>query len=252
MYQYKYVFAQLIAFLDRNHFNYLVRKYAGDKYVKHFTCWNQLLTLMFGQLSNRESLKDDMEFIFSNTDPEMKAGQAYLIVVNEGELTLEANNRSSVVTEPAEGDDIYAWGSDKPSLGKWRGSFEKIGNAEASAMLAYSLQESGDFRRIRPDGRLSSAAFRAMFCPNELTETNTYKSVFKQFVQGEDDPIINFPADLYVADTDIPDDPTAIKPIIHIIEKDGTSRYYDLQGRQLSGKPNKGIYIYKGKKAVSK
>jgi len=58
MYQYKYVFAQLIAFLDRNHFNYLVRKYAGDKYVKHFTCWNQLLTLMFGQLSNRESLRD--------------------------------------------------------------------------------------------------------------------------------------------------------------------------------------------------
>ncbi len=34
MYQYKYVFAQLMAFLDRNHFNYLVRKYGGDKYVK--------------------------------------------------------------------------------------------------------------------------------------------------------------------------------------------------------------------------
>jgi len=27
----KYVFTQLTAFLDRNHFNYLVRKYAGDK-----------------------------------------------------------------------------------------------------------------------------------------------------------------------------------------------------------------------------
>ena len=58
MYQYKYVFAQLIVFLDRNHFNYLVRKYGGDKYVKHLTCWNQLLTLIFGQLSNRESLRD--------------------------------------------------------------------------------------------------------------------------------------------------------------------------------------------------
>jgi hypothetical protein len=44
--------------LDRNKFNYIVRKYAGDKYVKHFTCWNQLLALMFGQLSNRESLRD--------------------------------------------------------------------------------------------------------------------------------------------------------------------------------------------------
>ena len=54
MFQDKYVFAQLTAFLDRNHFNYLVRKNGGDKYVKHFTCWNQLLALMFGQLSNRE------------------------------------------------------------------------------------------------------------------------------------------------------------------------------------------------------
>lgn len=26
--------------------------------MKHFTCWNQLLALMFGQLSNRESLRD--------------------------------------------------------------------------------------------------------------------------------------------------------------------------------------------------
>nr|WP_289758608.1 DUF4372 domain-containing protein [uncultured Duncaniella sp.] len=44
--------------MDRNHFNYLVRKYDGDRYIKSYTCWNQLLTLMFGQLSNRESLRD--------------------------------------------------------------------------------------------------------------------------------------------------------------------------------------------------
>ena len=54
----KYVFSQLVSFLDRNHFNYLVRKYNGDKYVKHLTCWNQFLAMMFGQLSNRESLRD--------------------------------------------------------------------------------------------------------------------------------------------------------------------------------------------------
>lgn len=58
MHQDKFVFAQLVSFLNRNHFNYLVRKYEGDKYVKFFSCWNQLLTLMFGQLSNRESLRD--------------------------------------------------------------------------------------------------------------------------------------------------------------------------------------------------
>ena len=54
----KYVFSQLLDFLDRNHFNYLVRKYGGDRYVKDFTCYNQLAVLMFGQLSNRESLRD--------------------------------------------------------------------------------------------------------------------------------------------------------------------------------------------------
>ena len=58
MYQYKYIFAQLTSFLNRSKFNRIVTKYEGDKYVKHFTCWNQLLTLMFGQLSNRESLRD--------------------------------------------------------------------------------------------------------------------------------------------------------------------------------------------------
>lgn len=58
MHKDKFVFSQLVSFLDRNKFNYIVRKYDGDKYVKHFTCWNQLLALIFGQLSNRESLRD--------------------------------------------------------------------------------------------------------------------------------------------------------------------------------------------------
>lgn len=58
MYQDKYVFAQLTSFLNRSKFNRIVSKYDGNKYVKHFTCWNQLLSMMFGQFSNRESLRD--------------------------------------------------------------------------------------------------------------------------------------------------------------------------------------------------
>ena len=58
MFQDKFIFTQLTSFLDRNHFNYLVRKYDGDRYVKSFTCWNQLMALMFGQLCNHESLRD--------------------------------------------------------------------------------------------------------------------------------------------------------------------------------------------------
>ena len=54
----KYVFAQLVDFLDKDKFRHFVDKYEGNQYVKHFTCWNQLVALMFGQLSNRESLRD--------------------------------------------------------------------------------------------------------------------------------------------------------------------------------------------------
>lgn len=54
----KYVFAQLISFLNEDKFRRIVSKYQGNRYVKHFTCWNQLLALMFGQLANRESLRD--------------------------------------------------------------------------------------------------------------------------------------------------------------------------------------------------
>ena len=54
------MFSQLLDFLDRNYFNYLARKYEGDKYVKQFTYYNQLATLMFDQLSGRKSLKDSV------------------------------------------------------------------------------------------------------------------------------------------------------------------------------------------------
>ena len=54
----KYVFAQLIEFLPKRAFDCLVEKYSGDRYVRHFSCWNQLLTMVFGQLTNRDSLRD--------------------------------------------------------------------------------------------------------------------------------------------------------------------------------------------------
>ncbi len=58
MFQDKYVHAQLVSFLNGSKFNRIAARYNGDKYVKHFSCWNQLLALMFGQLSNRDSIRD--------------------------------------------------------------------------------------------------------------------------------------------------------------------------------------------------
>lgn len=58
MNQGKYVFSQLIEFLSHNDFLRCVSKYQGNHRVKTFTCWHQLLYMMFGQLSNRDSLSE--------------------------------------------------------------------------------------------------------------------------------------------------------------------------------------------------
>ena len=49
---------QLVEFLNNNKFRRLVDKHDGNRYVKHFTYWKQLFAMVFGQLSNRESLRD--------------------------------------------------------------------------------------------------------------------------------------------------------------------------------------------------
>lgn len=64
----KYIFAQLIEFLPQRIFDRIVMKYEGNKYVKHFTCWNQLLVMMFGQLSNRDSLRDLISIISAHSN----------------------------------------------------------------------------------------------------------------------------------------------------------------------------------------
>jgi len=60
MNQGKFIFAQLTDFLPQRVFDRLVIKYNGNKHVRHFSCWNQLLSIVFGQLSGRDSLRDLM------------------------------------------------------------------------------------------------------------------------------------------------------------------------------------------------
>jgi hypothetical protein len=54
----KYVFSQITSFLSAKKFDKYVDQYKGNRKVLHFTCWNQLMCLIFGQLSNCDSLSD--------------------------------------------------------------------------------------------------------------------------------------------------------------------------------------------------
>jgi hypothetical protein len=51
------VFSQLIEHVPNKDFQRCVSRYSGDQYVKSFSCWDQFLSMVFAQLTYRESLR---------------------------------------------------------------------------------------------------------------------------------------------------------------------------------------------------
>lgn len=58
MNQGKYVFAQINSLVVRYEFDKCVNRYRGNHKIRDFSCWNQFLCMMFGQLTHRESVRD--------------------------------------------------------------------------------------------------------------------------------------------------------------------------------------------------
>jgi hypothetical protein len=52
----KYVFSQVLDFVDQYEFNKCVKRYFGNYRVRDLNCWNQFVQLFFGQLTSLNSL----------------------------------------------------------------------------------------------------------------------------------------------------------------------------------------------------
>jgi len=52
------LFSQMIALIDRSAFTRSVRRYKGDKGAKGFTCWDQLVAMLFCHLGKAQSLRE--------------------------------------------------------------------------------------------------------------------------------------------------------------------------------------------------
>ena len=95
--------------------------------------------------------------------------------------------------------------------------------------------------------------FRAFFQTAGTYDADTFAPMYT--FTGADDEIETgaveaFPTDQFAGD--LPDGQgTAVSPVIRTVEADGTSRYFDLNGRQIGTKPASGVYIRDGKKFVS-
>lgn len=54
----KYVFAQVLSFINRYEFQKCVNRYNGDYRTRELNCWDQFTQLFFGQLTARNGLRD--------------------------------------------------------------------------------------------------------------------------------------------------------------------------------------------------
>lgn len=93
----KYVFSQLTEFLPRRIFDRMVAKHNGNRYVKHFTCWNQLLCMVFGQLTTRDSLRDLITVIEAHSPKSYHLG--FGKSVTRSNLAKANENRNSKIFE---------------------------------------------------------------------------------------------------------------------------------------------------------
>jgi hypothetical protein len=97
MNQGKYVFTQVTEFLPKRVFDCIIDRYSADKNVRHFSCWNQMLCMIFGQLTNRDSLRDLIVAIEAHSRKTYHLG--FGKSVTRSNLSKANENRNSKVFE---------------------------------------------------------------------------------------------------------------------------------------------------------
>ena len=88
----KFVFAQLTSLITQYEFDKCVLRYQGDYKVQDFSCWNQFLCMMFGQLTHRESSRDIITCLKAHRNKVFHLGIKQIVA--HSTLTRANENRS--------------------------------------------------------------------------------------------------------------------------------------------------------------
>ena len=216
------------------------------------------------------------QFIFTAVADVAEAGKAYLAVVENGEVRLDAFN-VALTAEPvndAESTAVNDYGEwyfngNLNKVGQWVGNFAAITAAEADGKNMYCLLEDGSWALFTSadNSEAKLNAFRGFYVADApadapaparapaQAEVKLYHTLFNNAGVGTvsdgnvpDAYNIHYNPDIPVPATI----PAGIEPVIKTVEADGTHRYFDLLGRPLNHKPEQGIYIDNGQKVMAK
>ncbi len=210
------------------------------------------------------------QFIFKEMpDNKMKAGTPYMIIVNHGDVTFDAVDAvmTSKLADPVPVYDFtdYFNNFNLSQVGTWNGTFDGFNGDFTEYALrgdgmwvcmsnSYTLHPFYSFFRANEDPKWY------LFRQNPDTYTgpsdteNDARTLGTRFYQNDSDGNgeVAERSGLLYANNLHGNGTTGIVPTIRTIDRDGTQQFFDLQGRKLSEKPNKGIYIENGKKHVAR
>ena len=157
---------------------------------------------------------------------EMEAYKPYYVVVRTQDVTLN-NNDQVTITLPPTGEEDWT------DLGYiFSGTTVTIPNSTLRTMGAYILQSDNAWHKVPADKELE----------------NVYVGPFRSYFHAGSSAVSKKLLSQFVDNGSIPTNVEAIRTI----DSNGDERYFDLQGRQLPGKPERGIYIHNGKKYIAK
>lgn len=245
-------------------------------YDYDFTEYNEVDQAHIFRLRFKEEYYKQFVFLPDNKpNPHlMQAGRAYLVVVMKGQLNLSATGvtLSNTIIDDEQNvvnsfEDWYFEDKFTP-VGKWQANFRSISDVEADTMNIYGMRDDGTWARFQSEGGVEQyrlSAFRGYFEAYASGESaasmhaaalpGTYKTMFQMIGQQGTSAGENVNNDNMEYEGNIPfteNAPSDIQPTLRTIDADGISRYFDLQGRLLNGKPNNGLYIENSRKFINR
>ena len=207
----------------------------------------------------------------------MEAWKPYLVIVNKGDLRFNAID-AVFTSQVPEGSPVYDfsdwyWNGTNTEVGKWVSAYSAFTLGQDDGLL-YGLSDEGVWKYISPNtSQERFYGFRGLFSANDseyltnaafpfrqnpevveyqhsdtAVEARGLATRFYQSGSGEvqEKANVRYVAEFHGSST------TGLRPAIQTIDRDGTRRYFDLQGRQLNEQPGRGIYIENGKKHLAR
>jgi len=161
---------ELLRLIPRHQFDTIVKNHGGDRYVKDFNCWQQVITLLYAQAANKSSLRDIEQSIEIN-DPRLyhiglpKIKRSTLSDANKKRpcemfqaLFYKLSERCQTLTPKHKfkfKNPLYAWDATLISLCLSLFPWSKFGQTKGALKLHVQLNHSGHI----PDFIVAPPAF---------------------------------------------------------------------------------------------